>query len=62
MTQQYFSYETVNIRTPAEPREGEPFTVRFRVLKGLETTVSLHLTADGEASVREMKPAEEEGV
>ncbi len=62
MTLQYFSDETVNFRTPAEPREGEPFTVRFRVLKGLETTVSLHLTADGEASSREMKPVREEGI
>ena len=62
MTLQYFSDETVNFRTPAEPREGEPFTVRFRVLKGTETTVSLHISRDGEASVSEMRPAYARGV
>ncbi len=62
MTLQYFSDETVNFRTPAEPREGEAFTVRFRVLGGTETTVSLHLVRDGEASVKEMRPAFARGV
>ena len=62
MTLQYFSDETVNFRVPAEPREGEAFTVRFRVLKGAETTVSLHIKRDGEASVKEMRPAVAKGV
>ena len=62
MTLQYFSDETVNFRIPAQPREGEAFTVRFRVLRGTETTVSLHLVRDGEASVREMKPVCARGI
>lgn len=56
MTLQYFSDETVNFRTPAEPREGEAFTVRFRVFQGKGTAVSFYLNRDGEVSVREMTP------
>ena len=62
MTLQYFSDETVNFRVPEEPAEGEAFTVRFRVLKGAETTVSLHVCLDGAAQTVEMRPAFAKGI
>ncbi len=56
-----FSDETENFRSPAEPKAGEPFTIRLWADAQAPCTVSLFMERDGEAVCYALEKSGENG-